>query len=606
MARYVEISQQVLDGDGNPIAGAKLVFREPGGGALKTVYSDSALTVPHTNPVIADSDGRYASIFTDGFYHVQQQDNTGTAGLPDGAVIWTKDNVSSGADDLENAINTTNIAALRLIDGNTEIKKAFVNGYYTAGDGGGGEFYWDATSTDTDNGGTIIQATGITTGRWKRLYNGAVNVKWFGAKTGLGENNTSKIQACFDYVLSIADSNEKINSVSSNGNIIIDFAGSVFETTGKLTLNNALHIKFANGGIKAGATFSTSDYIFEIAEITHCENIIIDNMLFDCNNRAKGAIAAEDFYRLTIKDCHIYRFESNGIFTGDISTGLANDLAHEMHVIDCDIVEIPAGDTGHGDSSARSATGIFSGNADNILRGNTIFWCHKGIDINKGGAQVLGNHIYNGPNTPTAINNTDNICIEVQQNSANTIITDNYIDNGNIVVNWFTSVQIVDNMFLTTATDASFHFIILKPFSTPIWPRNFIINENTFKSGSVSLTAGIYEDTTSGSITLMKDSYIKGNTSDKASGFTVDLISTEVYGSEAVTAAATFQIDRSADLIGDLTNGTVLLTLEKTSPALPISISSLSGTDNTIVNGTTDGTTFTGSVRYLLSTTEPK
>lgn len=188
MARYVEISQQVLDGDGNPIAGAKLVFREPGGGALKTVYSDSALTVPHTNPVIADGDGRYASIFTDGFYHVQQQDNTGTAGLPDGAVIWTKDNVSSGADDLENAINTTNIAALRLIDGNTEIKKAFVNGYYTAGDGGGGEFYWDATSTETDNGGTIIQATGIVTGRWKRLYSGTVNAEWFGSATSANLN----------------------------------------------------------------------------------------------------------------------------------------------------------------------------------------------------------------------------------------------------------------------------------------------------------------------------------------------------------------------------------------------------------------------------------
>jgi len=56
-----------------------------------------------------------------------------------------------------------------------------VLGYYTAGDSGGGTFYWDATSTETDNGGTIIQATGVTTGRWKRLYEGAVNVKWFGA-----------------------------------------------------------------------------------------------------------------------------------------------------------------------------------------------------------------------------------------------------------------------------------------------------------------------------------------------------------------------------------------------------------------------------------------
>jgi hypothetical protein len=54
-------------------------------------------------------------------------------------------------------------------------------GYSTAGDGGGGTFYWDATSTAADNGGTIIQATGVTTGRWLRVYSGSVNVKWFGA-----------------------------------------------------------------------------------------------------------------------------------------------------------------------------------------------------------------------------------------------------------------------------------------------------------------------------------------------------------------------------------------------------------------------------------------
>jgi hypothetical protein len=55
-----------------------------------------------------------------------------------------------------------------------------VLGYYARGDGGGGTFYWDATSTATDNGGTIIKAA-PTTGRWIRVYSGAVNVLWFGA-----------------------------------------------------------------------------------------------------------------------------------------------------------------------------------------------------------------------------------------------------------------------------------------------------------------------------------------------------------------------------------------------------------------------------------------
>lgn len=82
------------------------------------------------------------------------------------------------------------IAELRLIDVDfiADQQSIEVNSYYAPliglanpYDGGGGKFIWNASSTDTDNGGTIIKATGITTGRWKRLYSGGVNVKWFGA-----------------------------------------------------------------------------------------------------------------------------------------------------------------------------------------------------------------------------------------------------------------------------------------------------------------------------------------------------------------------------------------------------------------------------------------
>ncbi len=55
-------------------------------------------------------------------------------------------------------------------------------GYYDPGDKGAGEFYWDSTSTETDNLGTIIKVTTIATGRWKRIYTSSLNVRWFGAK----------------------------------------------------------------------------------------------------------------------------------------------------------------------------------------------------------------------------------------------------------------------------------------------------------------------------------------------------------------------------------------------------------------------------------------
>lgn len=70
------------------------------------------------------------------------------------------------------------------------ISEVWVSGYHTKGDGAFGSniFEWDATSTETDNGGTIIKLTNITTGRYKLKYDGAVNVKWFGAK-GDGVND---------------------------------------------------------------------------------------------------------------------------------------------------------------------------------------------------------------------------------------------------------------------------------------------------------------------------------------------------------------------------------------------------------------------------------
>jgi hypothetical protein len=74
------------------------------------------------------------------------------------------------------------ISALRSWSAPTVSCTAFVRGYYNPGDGGGGMYYWDSDATDTENGGTIIKATGITTGRWKRYFDHyQFSIKVFGA-----------------------------------------------------------------------------------------------------------------------------------------------------------------------------------------------------------------------------------------------------------------------------------------------------------------------------------------------------------------------------------------------------------------------------------------
>ena len=110
------------------------------------------------------------AIASDGSIYQSLVDNNIGNALTD-ATKWiciaSKNSIVNSIDELKTISNIEAVNAL---------------GYYTKGDGGGGLFYWDSTSTETDNGGTIIQATGVITGRWKRVFSGAVNVKWFGAK----------------------------------------------------------------------------------------------------------------------------------------------------------------------------------------------------------------------------------------------------------------------------------------------------------------------------------------------------------------------------------------------------------------------------------------
>lgn len=66
-----------------------------------------------------------------------------------------------------------------------------VLGYYAPGDGGGGEFYWNASSTEPDNGGTVIvPASNPASGRWKRLVEGPLSVHATVVPSGIDGSNT--------------------------------------------------------------------------------------------------------------------------------------------------------------------------------------------------------------------------------------------------------------------------------------------------------------------------------------------------------------------------------------------------------------------------------
>ncbi|MFT5287806.1 MAG: hypothetical protein ACI8TQ_003994, partial [Planctomycetota bacterium] len=83
-------------------------------------------------------------------------------------------------------------------------------GYHTPGDGGGGNFYWDATSVELDDAGLVIGSMSKPAiGRWKRLGTTTLSAKHYGA---IGDGLSHPMS---DYFSSLGDAQVLYPHVSS-------------------------------------------------------------------------------------------------------------------------------------------------------------------------------------------------------------------------------------------------------------------------------------------------------------------------------------------------------------------------------------------------------
>jgi hypothetical protein len=184
------------------------------------IYSDDELTVPQVNPYQLDAHGRitgdvkYTGLMTlkitnEDLSDVITEDNVSTinSAAASAVTIEDVDGMYSGSD-VESVFAEVNssvdsIADLRLIAPTAVVgnkKTILVRSYYTPNlslanpfDGGGGSFAWDSTSTEADDNGAVIKATAAATGRWIRIDQGDINIRWFGAKGGGVVDDTTAI-----------------------------------------------------------------------------------------------------------------------------------------------------------------------------------------------------------------------------------------------------------------------------------------------------------------------------------------------------------------------------------------------------------------------------
>lgn len=168
------------------------------------------------------------------------------------------------------ALRALNVTTPALVNG----ASIQVSGYYAANDGGGGTYVWNSTSTAADNGGTVIQVTGVATGRWLLQYSGPIDVAGFGVKGDGTVDDEPAVSAAITAAIASTGyvkfgKNAVLKTplaVSIGGPLIIDLQGNTVTLSGvtgnAITFsqnvgNRAVETQLRNGVIANGTSSAT-------------------------------------------------------------------------------------------------------------------------------------------------------------------------------------------------------------------------------------------------------------------------------------------------------------------------------------------------------------
>lgn len=312
----------------------------------KDIFWDEALTIPAAQPIrtiggYPSRSGTPAMFYTDGNYSLTVR-NKNSSLIYSSLTRTFEVDASDIANQMVASVDT--IADMLALDA-TLYLSVNVRGYYTAGDGGGGAFNYDATQSAVNNGGTIING-------WVR-QNDKVTVKQFGAKGGTTDD-TVAVQAAINTGASEIDFDGLICKLTStvalvssqklfNGGILSFVDNPALQGVGlsyvnidglKITLDSSVSISGTSRGVYLqSCTFSN-------IENCHIENFsdagirtdggsdvtIQNNTVFNCYRKAEASIDDNDAYGSiavfgqSVQSKRI-KVLNNSVFTG--STGIS-------------------------------------------------------------------------------------------------------------------------------------------------------------------------------------------------------------------------------------------------------------------------------------------
>lgn len=241
----------------------------------------------------------------------------------------------------------TNIAQLRTRKGTANALVETL-GYYYASDGGANTFQWNSSSTTADNGGNIIQVTGVNTGRWIATSL-KVNVKQFGAKGDGITNDTVSFQKAIStgksvfipigtYIITenlVLNSNQELTGegalsvLKAGADGLRDFVG----------IRGVSNVRISNfkidGGGQTTDVYSGYKYCFGVT-VYNASNITIENLTIDKCGVAKSGtplqIQDDNYFggygiivgarhgtvkNVLVRNCRVSNIAGGGNITGD-------------------------------------------------------------------------------------------------------------------------------------------------------------------------------------------------------------------------------------------------------------------------------------------------
>lgn len=207
-----------------------------------------------------------------------------------------------------------------------------VLGYYTANDRGGSDITWAAGDATATNGVTVFTSTHPTAqaGRWKRLYDGQINVLWSGAKRDNLTEVATNWNNCFNVLSSLG-----------GGELFVP-VGTYFSagTVGnKITLTNSnIRVRAEPGTVISTHTQTATSVAFQInadggIAVT---NVQVSGITFLGATNSSGPASyglqvncdsSSDTCRdITISDCSATLFATDGFSVGGNAGGFPRNV----------------------------------------------------------------------------------------------------------------------------------------------------------------------------------------------------------------------------------------------------------------------------------------